>query len=80
MSRKANVLSDSKIFIDGISPVTLVSFPKAHACGLGIGCNYVPLMILQKMHAAIVVLSIRNVWLASHENVVRRASVGAMGS
>lgn len=62
MSRNANVFSDSKIFIDGISPVAcLASFEQVvwrmDEC--------VPRMILQKIQAAaIVVLSVGRVWLA----------------
>lgn len=47
MSRNAKVLSDSKIFIDGISPVAkLAQYESSKE-------HYVPLMILQKIQAAV---------------------------
>lgn len=53
MSRKASVFSDSKIFIEGISPVT------CQCTSLGVDdWTIVPLMILQNMQAAIAVLTL----------------------
>jgi len=52
MSRKASVFSDSKIFIDGISPVACQSVASSD------DWLTVPLMILQNMQAAIVVLTV----------------------
>lgn len=52
MSRKASVFSDSKIFIDGISPVACQSVASSD------DWLTVPLIILQNMQAAIVVLTV----------------------
>lgn len=66
MSRKAKTFSFSKSLNDGISPVRVVLLvPKAAAvaidteqvpAGLRIGVFYGPLMILQKMQDAILLL------------------------
>lgn len=55
MSRKANVLSDSKTFMEGISPAGLLVL----YCASLASC-IVPLMILQKIQlAAILIADIR---------------------
>ena len=53
MSRKASVFSDSKIFSDGISPAAGQCTSSSEMIG-----QTVPLIILQNMQAAIVVLTV----------------------
>jgi hypothetical protein len=49
MSMKARTFSLSKSFMEGISPT---SWSERHGCISGLRCHGLPLMILQKMHDA----------------------------